>query len=330
MSKGRASIKSLLLSNDEWQLLYQVQNVLVPFKAATLRISTNKFPRLSEVIPILDILNNHLESVANQTHSDIFTHPTEIKATKPTKAPPKPKRREMFAVVRVAAVKALGIADKYYAKTDDSIMYRGAMLLDPRYRLSYFKKAGWEQAWIDQAVEFMRKQWVDNYRVDDVSDDNTETPAHASIFASLDDEPINTDPFEHFIADTPIPKANCHDPLLWWGKFSPYSTPAALKSPNNVALIQMAQDFVGAPATSVDIEHAFSHAGGMVTKRHHALSSDTIRANSLVAAWSKADLIPWEDVVKRLNTRRSRKPNDPVIEVSDGDDDADSSIDLVD
>ncbi|KAJ7054954.1 hypothetical protein C8F01DRAFT_1030777 [Mycena amicta] len=53
----------------------------------------------------------------------------------------------------------------------------------------------------------------------------------------LDDEPIHSDPFEHFIADKPIVKANCPDPLLWWGSFSPYSSAIACKSPNNEAPI---------------------------------------------------------------------------------------------
>ncbi|KAJ7223549.1 hypothetical protein GGX14DRAFT_351818, partial [Mycena pura] len=86
------------------------------------------------------------------------------------------------------------------------------------------------------------------------------------------------DPFDHYINDAPTPRANYPDPFLWWDKFSPYSSAASRKrNPNNTALIQMAQDFLGAPATSVDIEHCFSPSGGMVTKRRHALSAETIR-----------------------------------------------------
>ncbi|KAJ7191946.1 hypothetical protein GGX14DRAFT_320608, partial [Mycena pura] len=101
-STGRASIRSLLLTNEEWQLMYQLSLVLVEFKAATLIFSSNE-PRIYEVIPVIDLLNQHLET-------------------------PKPAaKRDMFAVVRVAAVAGLGILDKYYAKTDECLMYRAAM-----------------------------------------------------------------------------------------------------------------------------------------------------------------------------------------------------------
>lgn len=104
----------------------------------------------------------------------------------------------------------------------------------------------------------------------------------------------------------------------------------------------MAQDFLGAPglllnyvsfisvshdalATSVDVERAFSHGGGMVTKRRHALSAETIRANALVAAWHREDLIPDAAVIEKLGTRNSRKKMNKVdvIQVdTDGEDEA--------
>nr|GAT60693.1 predicted protein [Mycena chlorophos] len=43
-STGRASIRSLLLSNEEWQVMSQLRDVLQPFKVATERLSTNKYP----------------------------------------------------------------------------------------------------------------------------------------------------------------------------------------------------------------------------------------------------------------------------------------------
>ncbi|KAJ7191538.1 hypothetical protein GGX14DRAFT_295642, partial [Mycena pura] len=53
-------------------------------------------------------------------------------------------------------------------------------------------------------------------------------------------------------------------------------------------------------ATSVDVERAFSHGGDMVTKRRHALSAETIRANALVSAWRREDLIPEAAVIEKL------------------------------
>ncbi|KAJ7049637.1 hypothetical protein C8F01DRAFT_1001859, partial [Mycena amicta] len=265
------------------------------FKDATLRLSTNKHPRLFEVIPIIDILNQHLESVAKQTRSPVFVHE---KTPKPAK--PAPKQRAMFDIVCIGTLTGLGILDKYYSKTDESIMYRVAMLMHPSYGISYFDKMGWPNEWKETAIDMARAQGTENYRV---SAPGVST-GHKTIFDSLDVTPINTDPFEHFITSPPIPKEHVGQPLLWFGTVSPYVSDP---TPNNKAFIRMAQDFLGAPATSVDVERAFSHGGGMVTKRRHALSAETIRANALVSAWHRDGLIPAEDAVKKLGARNSRK-----------------------
>ena len=78
--------------------------------------------------------------------------------------------------LRVAAVRGLGIMNKYYSKTDESVMYRIAMgmcsslltccrlliivsVLHPKHKLEYFRQHGWDhQDWINTAVEVTRKQ----------------------------------------------------------------------------------------------------------------------------------------------------------------------------
>src|ERR1700677_818542 len=71
------------------------------FLIATERMSQNKVPLLHEVIPIIDVLTDRLEAATG----DLTLH----------------------AAVRAAAAKGLAILNKYYAKTDDSIMYRMVM-----------------------------------------------------------------------------------------------------------------------------------------------------------------------------------------------------------
>jgi hypothetical protein len=71
------------------------------FLKATERMSRSKVPLLHEVIPLIDTITRTLEkAVVN---------------------------RELYPAVRASAAKGLAILDKYYAKTDDSIMYRCAM-----------------------------------------------------------------------------------------------------------------------------------------------------------------------------------------------------------
>jgi hypothetical protein len=83
--------------------------------------------------------------------------------------------------VRAGALKGLAILNKYYSKTDDSIMYRIAMsmfltkqhllsnlisllVLNPKYKLSYFRAKDWEEEWIDAALKVLRDQWMTYYK----------------------------------------------------------------------------------------------------------------------------------------------------------------------
>ena len=85
----------------------------------------------------------------------------------------------------IKAALAVGKAtlNRYYNKTDHSEVYRIAMgmvisliqmyidsfylccsVLHPRHKLDYFKKAGWEQAWIDKAKEIVRAEFERSYK----------------------------------------------------------------------------------------------------------------------------------------------------------------------
>ena len=71
------------------------------FLLSTKRISRSRIPLLHEVIPIMDILTNLLNDAVSNT--------------------------SLHIAVRAVAARGRVILDKYYAKTDDSIMYRMAM-----------------------------------------------------------------------------------------------------------------------------------------------------------------------------------------------------------
>lgn len=71
------------------------------FTDATKRISASNVPLLHEVIPLINILTTQLE--------DCVASPA------------------LHSVVRVTAARGLHVLNKYYSRTDDSIMYRIAM-----------------------------------------------------------------------------------------------------------------------------------------------------------------------------------------------------------
>ena len=83
--------------------------------------------------------------------------------------------------------------NRYYDKTDHSEVYRIAMgksayiqsyfcvfnwnspVLHPRHKLNYFKKAGWEDEWIETARDIVRTEFDQTYAFMDVDIPDSET-----------------------------------------------------------------------------------------------------------------------------------------------------------
>ena len=80
-------------------------------------MSQSKTPLLYQVIPLIDTLTRTLETASDN--------------------------KALFPAVRAAAAKGIAILNKYYAKMDESIMYRCAMsrfivLVSSSMSLNYF------------------------------------------------------------------------------------------------------------------------------------------------------------------------------------------------
>jgi hypothetical protein len=165
------------LSMDEWRLLEQLSPLLDVcisiilclvlqwfilvfqiFLFATKEISKSSTPLIHEVIPIFDVITSALDEFIDNI--------------------------ELEPIVRHAALRGMLMLNKYYALTDDSIVYRIAMstvfsflllsdllltveilVLHPRYKMTYFTKAGWERDWITTAEHLAKTEWAANYNI---------------------------------------------------------------------------------------------------------------------------------------------------------------------
>ncbi|THU78676.1 hypothetical protein K435DRAFT_587469, partial [Dendrothele bispora CBS 962.96] len=104
----------------------------------TKEMEGNKRPQVHQVIPLMDDIYKILE-----THRDnIF----------------------LDSRLRFAAQKGITLLNKYYAKTDDSLIYRSAMLLHPSYKTSYFTQEEWPDDWITTAKETLKTFWETYYK----------------------------------------------------------------------------------------------------------------------------------------------------------------------
>ncbi|KAH9851008.1 ribonuclease H-like domain-containing protein [Lenzites betulinus] len=94
-------LRRFLVTDEEWQLLAQLHEILEPFLVATKQISTSTRALVHEVIPYIDVLTEHLDNFAND--------------------------EELEPSVRAAAKRGRTIMNKYYERTDETIVYRIAM-----------------------------------------------------------------------------------------------------------------------------------------------------------------------------------------------------------
>ena len=68
-------------------------------------------------------------------------------------------------------------------------------------------------------------------------------------------------------------------------------------------------------AVSCDVERGFNCSGMMVSKRRHALSSDSIRAGIVISAWSQVpNLLPETQIIKVFNDKSSRATDHSTAE----------------
>ncbi|TFK47876.1 hypothetical protein OE88DRAFT_1606907, partial [Heliocybe sulcata] len=123
-------LRAYELSDEEWDVLQQLCDVL---KDATLFFS-RATPNLATVIPAMDHIDNFFTDVIRD-------------------------KSKYGAPLRAAIAIGKKTLNRYYNLTDSSELYRIAMVLHPRHKLSYFKRAGWQQDWIDTAESIVREEY---------------------------------------------------------------------------------------------------------------------------------------------------------------------------
>ncbi|SJL16901.1 uncharacterized protein ARMOST_20431 [Armillaria ostoyae] len=112
------------------------------------------------------------------------------------------------------------------------------------------------------------------------------------------------------------PVSTCKDPLGHWNlmldKLDPKSK--KIKITGISALACMGLDFLSAPAVPTDVERIFLHGSLTVSKRHHGLSDESIRACTVLNSWGKcAGLLP-DDELAEIFSNKARHKRDKVTE----------------
>ncbi|KAF5359897.1 hypothetical protein D9757_015143 [Collybiopsis confluens] len=209
--------------------------------------------------------------------------------------------------IRKGVQQALLVLDKYYAKTDESIMWKTAMycIFHPKYRKHYFTKEGWKEEWIDAAARAARKTWNRHYKplIRQSNSQHKSSKPISNVFSALDAPAVQADrdPFEDFINGD----VTNDEPLDYWSRLTAKKGSATVTPVQ--ALACMALDFLSAPATSTDVERLFSHAGLVVSKRRYNLTPDSIRQSVVLGNWLACGVVPYAEIACTLKKKYGKK-----------------------
>ncbi|KAF5318504.1 hypothetical protein D9619_011038 [Psilocybe cf. subviscida] len=272
------------LLSDDWDTLEGLLPMLNLLMFATKEISKSKVPLIHDVIPLIDAITSALDEVIDDPIQSL--------------------------TVRHAALRGVLLLNKYYAKTDDTIIYRIAMILHPRHKTAYFEKAKWESEWVAVAKALARNEWQENYKPKPVErtnvraqDDSSSTPdgrfskarRHFDLYRDHGTPSSDSDALEDWLSSPPI--ATNADPITYWNGMLATGHPLA----------QMALDFLSVPATSTDVERAFSRGGLTVSKLRHNLSDRSVRSATVLGMWVEhGDLVPMDTVTRVFEEKRRR------------------------
>ena len=109
----------LFLSPSQWSNLEKIANFLEPFKDLTLKMSSSSQSTAYLIIPLFNIIIDHVEDTASVRRDDAIS-----------------------SIIEVAKITRTKLV-RYYLKTNTTTMLCTA--LDPRRKFNYFLKCGFAE-----------------------------------------------------------------------------------------------------------------------------------------------------------------------------------------
>ncbi|KDQ11615.1 hypothetical protein BOTBODRAFT_114206, partial [Botryobasidium botryosum FD-172 SS1] len=216
--------------------------------------------------------------------------------------------------VRHAAQQGISALNKYYSLTDESHISRFGLLLHPMYKTEYMRAQEWPASWIAVSLDLIRGVWK-KYAPKAQAPALAQATDPTSLRSRLNQyktqmrtatTTATLDQLECYLAQEPL---SCEDPLQWWEE----------KRAVWPELAKMAFDYLSIPATSVDVERAFSYGRRTVSLYRHSLSSDTIRASIVFGNRCIEGLVDDNELVAMIKAKAGRagRPRQAVSEDED-------------
>ncbi|KAG8692217.1 hypothetical protein FRC11_003774, partial [Ceratobasidium sp. 423] len=296
------------LTKDELKGIRILLSLLKPLESMTLSLSRASVPMLGNVIVLYDSLNHDYSQMCRNINLPVWAcdgaNCARLKFT------------------------------KYYQKSDESVLYRLAILLNPSFRVHYLTRAEWPEDWIDTAVDLLEEYWEKHYKRIQAPADEPDATSEYSHSSYMDQVCAQLDGISGYKESSPvtcfIKARSLSDPKAG----EPSQSTRSLGEHDG--LTQMAIDVLSTPATSVDVERMFSFVSAMVSKRRHKLGALTIQASASLGAYLRANLVQLGCLKRAYKQKAEQKKKEAqrraVIEaetvvVDDGEDEDDDEDD---
>ncbi|KNE93455.1 hypothetical protein PSTG_13178 [Puccinia striiformis f. sp. tritici PST-78] len=258
------------VDKSDFELARNLVDVLNLFFKITLQISVAGLARLANIVLFINQITKHLSTaITNEKYPPALRNACRLRLKK---------------------------TNKYYSLTDSSPLYRITILLHPSLSEEYFKLANWEPNWIAKAIRLARNMWWWVSQLNEIqpslAQPKTTMLASLGSAAAARDGHSLSDPFNMWLrGGLVLNNGNPVNPLKWWMK---------QKRTGNThgGLVHMALDVLSCPATSVDVERAFSFGRDYVTSKRHRLAPKSVSRGMTVAFYSKNQKIP-EGILSR-------------------------------
>ncbi|KAJ6556343.1 hypothetical protein B0H19DRAFT_1293404, partial [Mycena capillaripes] len=223
-------LSSFRLTDEQWDLVDELSDVLSLFDEMTLHFSQSETPLISDSIGALEDLLTSLRNVRDDDKTS--------------------------DVVRVAACAGVMVAEKYISLTDECEVYSIAIVMFPDKKLDWFRSRKWKDEDIERIKKLAIDRWEESYKA--FSKVSTAPPtAEASSSASAGERrnrwkvvpttitttPNGPDTIQAYLAEPPISTSSLAalgGPISYW----------FLQEESTPSLARMGSDFCSAPGMS--------------------------------------------------------------------------------
>lgn len=271
MKKFKLGLKDL-----EWLWIEQICVLLKVFHQATEVMSNATYPTLPQTIPIYNHLIDQIEDYLEDRSGKLPGCVDAMKAAH-SKILEYYAGQEQLSYI-CATGKILARSKSLRRQILHAVKYLTPLkiVLDPRLKMEYWRKSGWERSLIMKAKDRFVEEYKNNYR----TEDRGKAPATKISFMDEILKRQKTNPnkseLERYLCSSLFDGI---DIMSWW------------KSNTEVfpCLAKMARDYLAIPGTSVPSERRFSASGDMISPKRNRLAADTIRATMCLHDWWKVD-----------------------------------------